>query len=83
MAEHEWSHERPREHPVDILHDLCERTVGPDKVDHKSFEEAKRSFDAMAKHFSKPIQIPDEWITWEGKEEGRPKPPILWYGEFT
>lgn len=31
----------------------------------------------------KPIQIPDEWITWEGKDEGRPKPPILWYGEFT
>ena len=28
-----------------------------------------------------PVQVPDEWVTWLGKEEGKPKPPIIWYGE--
>lgn len=27
---------------------------------------------------SGPIQIPDSWITWPGKERGEPKPPIIW-----
>lgn len=38
---------RPLEHPVDILHDQLVQAHGADKVDHKSFEEAKRSFDAI------------------------------------
>jgi hypothetical protein len=28
--------------------------------------------------YSKPIHIPDEWVTWPGKDRGEPKPPIIW-----
>lgn len=28
--------------------------------------------------YSKPVHVPDEWVTWPGKERGEPKPPIIW-----
>jgi len=28
--------------------------------------------------YTHPIHIPDEWMTWEGKDRGEPKPPIIW-----
>ena len=29
--------------------------------------------------YTKPIPpVPDEYLTWPGKDEGKPKPPILW-----
>jgi len=29
--------------------------------------------------YTKPIQpLPDEYLTWPGKEQGKPKQPVFW-----
>lgn len=28
--------------------------------------------------FDRPINVPDEWVDWPGKAEGKPKSPIIW-----
>lgn len=27
----------------------------------------------------KPIHVPDEWVDWQGKTEGAPRPGIIWF----
>lgn len=41
-------------------------------------QEEMREFISMGIDYTKPIHIPDAWVTWPGKDRGEPKPPVIW-----
>lgn len=28
--------------------------------------------------YTQPVQVKDDWLTWPGKEQDRPRPPPIW-----
>ena len=50
-----------------------------DKNPWLQLEEIMHSLKVDNCDYAKPIPpLPDEFLTWPGKEQGKPKPPVFW-----